>query len=159
MVLQDTVSIFMGKRNYAYYSKIIPNLSKNEFYDVPLELARSGGHQKIEVQCDGCGKIFTQALYRKKEAMQSGEGDYCVHCAHIKRRVNCLEKYGVSNPMQVEEFKEKRADTVENRYGCRNVFQNEDIKKKSRETTLAKYGVDHLMKDPEVNRQRTIVRN
>lgn len=158
MLLQDTVSIFMGKGNYAYYKKMIPNLIKNQYCEVPLHLARPGGHQKVKVRCDGCGREFFQSLYRRKESQASGEGDYCTHCGYIKRKAVFLQMYGVDNPMKVEDIKEKQADTVESIYGCRNVFQNEEIKAKSAKTMRDRYGVSNLMKLPEVKEEREIKR-
>jgi len=64
-----------------------------------------------------------------------------------KRRKTNLEKYGVENVSQVEEFKEKRKKTIIELYGVENVSQNEDIKQKKKDTSMKSFGVNHHLKD------------
>jgi hypothetical protein len=67
-----------------------------------------------------------------------------------KSRATCIEKYGVSNPSLVEEFKEKRSNTNLERYGVENASSSDTIKEKRQETILNKYGVENVFQIEEV---------
>ena len=51
-----------------------------------------------------------------------------------------MEKYGVENPSQVEEFKEKRKNTMLERHGVEYYFLSENFLEKSQNTSLKNYG-------------------
>ena len=61
-----------------------------------------------------------------------------------------LEKYGVENPSQSSEIKQKKIETSLKNYGVINPTQSEIIKQKSKQTNIEKYGVSYAMKLPEV---------
>jgi len=54
-----------------------------------------------------------------------------------RRQQTCIDKYGVSNPMLVDEFKAKLDNTNLEKYGCKNPFGNNKVKEK-----IAKQGQD-----------------
>jgi hypothetical protein len=57
-----------------------------------------------------------------------------------------LEKYGVENPSQFEEFKEKKKQTNRNKLGVDWGLSSKEIKEKSKKTLMKKYGVDNISK-------------
>lgn len=61
------------------------------------------------------------------------------------RESTSLERYGVSNAAQVEEFKEKAKATNLEKYGTEIIFQSERFKEKSKATNLERYGVENPM--------------
>ena len=61
-----------------------------------------------------------------------------------------LEKYGVENPSKSSEIKQKKIETSLKNYGVINPTQSEIIKQKSKQTNIEKYGVSYAMKLPEV---------
>lgn len=61
-----------------------------------------------------------------------------------------LEKYGVENPSQSSEIKQKKIETSLKNYGVENPSQSKIIKQKSKQTNMEKYGVSYAMKLPEV---------
>lgn len=74
--------------------------------------------------------------------------------AECRKRTN-LEKYGVVNPFQSEEVKDKIKDTIKNRYGVSHVSQSDEIKAKKRATSMEHYGVDNPNKSEEVKRKKS----
>ena len=79
----------------------------------------------------------------------NGYQQYCSYkCANNKevikkRKQTCLEKYGVENPNQFNEFKEKSKQTCLEKYGVENPFSSEKIKEQIKQTCLEKYGVEY----------------
>ena len=63
-----------------------------------------------------------------------------------KTKNTCLDKYGYENPYQVPEIKEKIKQTNLKKYGVEYTSQCEQIKEKIKKTMLKKYGVDHNWK-------------
>ena len=61
-----------------------------------------------------------------------------------KYEKNFLKKYGVKNPQQLEEIKEKTNNTLLNRYGC--IGFDGKLGEKSKQTIKKKYGEINIMK-------------
>ena len=53
-----------------------------------------------------------------------------------------MKKYGVENPQQCEEIKEKTNKTIKEKYGVENISQLQEIKDKKIETLKEHYGYD-----------------
>ena len=83
----------------------------------------------IKIQCK-CGEIFytSFATFLNKNKHQ------CDKCSEIKKKLDCLEKYGVENPMQRQEIKDKVAKTNMERYGFTSAVQSPEIREKIRQT-------------------------
>jgi G:T-mismatch repair DNA endonuclease (very short patch repair protein) len=64
--------------------------------------------------------------------------------ARRKAKQTNLERYGVENPSQAEEIKEKKAATFLRNYGASNIFATAEFKEKHAETMLARYGKGSL---------------
>jgi len=67
-----------------------------------------------------------------------------------KRKQTNLERHGVENVSQKEEFKCKRTETMIDRFGVENASQNEDIKQKKKDTSMENFGVTHHLKDGDM---------
>lgn len=52
-----------------------------------------------------------------------------------------FKKYGVENPLQSDEIKQKSKQTCLKRYGVEYVLQDKNIRKRIQNTCLEKYGV------------------
>jgi very-short-patch-repair endonuclease len=61
-------------------------------------------------------------------------------CADHSMKITNLEKYGVENPFQAEEVKEKMKQTNLKKYGVEHPMKSERIKEKMKQTNLKKYG-------------------
>lgn len=59
-----------------------------------------------------------------------------------KIKATCQRKYGVDNPGQAKQFKEKRLNTFRTRYGVDNASQMEGNRAKVKKTNLERYGVN-----------------
>ena len=71
-----------------------------------------------------------------------------------KREKTNIEKYGVINPFQSEEIKEKIKDTWINNYGVTNPNKNKKIRGKIEKTNLQKYGVIHPLQNNKVKQKQ-----
>jgi hypothetical protein len=70
-----------------------------------------------------------------------------------KQKAANLEKYGVENYFQSEDFKEKSKKTLHEKYGVENISKNPEMKQKIKvklkEANQKKFGVDFLMQSKE----------
>ena len=93
-------------------------------------------------KCPDCGK-YTHFINRNK-----GYYTYCARCSAIKSRPKLeqtmLERYGVNNAMQLQEFAEKCKRSNE----ARSESQRTESREKAKLTCIKKYGVDNYMKLP-----------
>ena len=97
----------------------------------------------------GCGNIF-----KKKFRILKETGGYCKECTDNnkkdKSKATCLEKYGVENPMFIQETKDKIIATCLEKYGVEHPLQSQEIKEKSKATCLKNFGVEHPLQSQEV---------
>ena len=130
----------------------------NNYYSLPmLQQKYNIPYKKIYNILDICNQ--------KHRTIQEG----VKYIAIPKIQAQCLEKYGVLNYTQTDDFKNKSINTCLKKYGVDNVskldnikmkkiktclenfnvnfpFQSNLIKEKSRQTCLKKYGVEHVSK-------------
>ena len=135
--------------------------SEEKFNDIKQNYKRE---QKIYYTCSKCGKAYIKSTIR----LMTSFNKLCRTCATKK---TILEKYGVENPFQVPEFKEKIKETnkkrygsetpfafgqdrykqrIKEKYGVDNVFQLEEVKEKIKNTCIKKYGVEYSAQATEV---------
>lgn len=74
-----------------------------------------------------------------------------------KRKQTCTERYGVSNPMQVQEIRDAARKTCIERYGVDTFSQSSKFKECVQQTWASKSDDD--MKDITARRQRTLLDN
>jgi hypothetical protein len=67
-----------------------------------------------------------------------------------KKIDTCMENFGVEHPMQSEEVKQQHRDTCMENFGVEYPSQSEEVKQKSRDTCMEKYGVEYPMQVPEI---------
>lgn len=67
-----------------------------------------------------------------------------------KLKETTIEKYGVENISQDESAKNKKNKTIKERFGVDNISQNEEIKQRKKDTSLKNFGVEHHLKDGEM---------
>ena len=96
-----------------------------------------------------CNKIFNKTF---RSLIQTQ--NFCNECSvcngKIKSTNTNIKKYGVENPLQNKDIKNKMKKTNLEKYGVENPFQNEDIKNKITLTNLKKYGVEHPLQNEDV---------
>ena len=107
---------------------------------------------RIEGKClrEGCEKTFGKTF---RQLYKSNV--YCNECTignrKEKTKATCLEKYGVENPMLIQETKDKIKATCLEKYGVENPFQSQEVKEKCKATCLEKYSVEHYSQTDEFN--------
>lgn len=70
-----------------------------------------------------------------------------------KKRKTMIERYGVEQTFQFEDFNKKRKKTYKKRYGVENPFSSELIQKKIKDTNYKKYGVDIPSKSEQIKQK------
>jgi hypothetical protein len=172
MIITKIVKISCYGTNYSKlgYEK------KDGFYNVKIEDLPKNSHKKIKVKCDICGNE-KELSYRKYNKNISNGGYYsCSQKCSKDKKINTFNKnYGVDNPFQSEEIKEKIKETNSKKYGSEiylksddykiknkkflekhgvdNIFQLEYVKEKSKETCLKKYGVENPTQSEEIKKK------
>ncbi len=70
--------------------------------------------------------------------------------AKIKAKKSFLNKYGVDNPMKLNETKEKIKNNLINNYGVQHQMLLQKTKNKIKDTCILKYGVVHPLKNNDI---------
>ena len=104
---------------------------------------------RIKFICN-CGIEYSKTfIFLYKSA-----GGFCKKCTENtrqeKKKQTCLEKYGVENPQQLQEVKDKCKQTCLEKYGIEYPQQSQKIREKSKQTCLEKYGVAYSLQSQEV---------
>jgi hypothetical protein len=139
---------------------------KGQFYNYS-QVEYINSQTKIKIICPLHGEFYQYPLDHVKGY------DGCKKCSKLKSTQTNLERYGVENPFQSEEIKnkikqknlekygvenpsqspkihQKKIETSLKNYGCEYPTQSEIIKEKSKQTNFNKYGVSCAMKIPEI---------
>lgn len=110
---------------------------KNDILTIPIEKLWKYSNFEVNVKCDICGfeKLLQYSLYNKNI---KNHKIYCCSnkCAHIKNKLTNLEKYGNSTYNN----KEKRDATNLKRYGTTNILECDEFKNKIKKTKFERYG-------------------
>lgn len=110
-----------------------------------------------EARCcsEECTKILGQQNMQKTLMEKYGvTNSMQIEETKRKFRETCLRKYGVPSYTQTEEFKERYKETSLKKFGVENCMQLEEIQQKSQETCLAKYGVKSYTQTEECRQKR-----
>lgn len=100
---------------------------------------------KVDKICEKCGKQFVGSINTKHSICRS-----CVQkIAVAKREETCLQRYGVKNPSEKEEFVKKIANTMKNRYGAKCAMLVPEFRNKQEETCLERYGTRYYVQSEE----------
>jgi len=127
------------------YSEVLDLLSSIGYKSLITEKEYKGIKYPFRGECSKghiCEKLLIGDLKRGISC--------CVLCGNIKRIKTFMEKYGVTNSMNVKEFADKKDETNLERYGVIHPMQSEEIKDKTKQTNLERYGVIHPMQLEEI---------
>lgn len=113
--------------------------------EIPVELLSKRSAVKVKVICDNCGSEFYK-LYSD----HCKHGDNCIACARIQQQKTTMERYGVVNFVQSDDFKEKRNETMMEKYGTVHALQVNKCKEKFKETCLKNNGTEYPMQSKEI---------
>lgn len=140
MIKELEVKINGHRTNYEYYKNLGYDIQYRKSCNIRVEDLMPGSLVKITSICDNCGKESTN-FFRDYYNYTTGltKEYYCNRCNKEKSKRTCLEKYGVENPMQLNEVKNKVRDTNIKKYGVDHYSKSDKFKKQYRETCLSKY--------------------
>lgn len=122
---------------------------KNKEEDVIERLKKAGVSlveykdcHNVKIKCQ-CGNQFITSLYDIKR------GRLCPECKLDRTKKTNLIRYGVENPFQSKEIKEKIKAVCLEKYGVEHHLKNKDILEKVKKTNLDKYGVQYIFHTKE----------
>lgn len=137
---------------YDYYTNKGYKINKiGEQISVRAEDLSAGSKMKIKYECDYCGEIFTRSVQSNNRSKKNNLKDACSKCCRTKRaKETCIEKYGVDNPMKVEEIQKKCEDSknVQNFYGKNYTSSGFE---KGIPVSKAQYNLKEMLQDFELN--------
>ena len=111
----------------------------------PNQFEISSKKLKIECVCDYCGKTFQRTKSNIERSYNHLKKDSCDNkeCVQKKKKEIFNLKYGCDNPFQSKEIKQKIIDSNIQKYGVINPTQNIEIRNKQKKTCLEKYGAEN----------------
>ncbi len=140
LVPNQLVEVRVGVKTLKHYKSLGYDVKCFDVIMVPPEHLTTGSNVKVKVRCDICEEVILRPYEHYIEQHADGL-DTCNKCKSIKSKKTCIEKYGVENPKQCEEIKQKGIETSLNRYGVEFPMQADVVQKKRKASTLNKYGV------------------
>lgn len=162
MLKHEIIKIKLSNKNISYYKLVLNNnnLSVNDAIDILSDRISNGSSIKITGICDICGseKKISKKSYNIQSNFSKGIFTCSKKCSLLKSKKTNLEKWGVENPFQSEEIKEKIKKTNKRKYGVCNPQQCDSIKKKTKKTNLEKWGYESVSKS-EIVKNKVIRTN
>ena len=150
LVPNQTFLVKINSNNLEHYKSRGYECNKSDEIIVRAEDLTKGSHQKVKIQCNGCGEE-SEVEYRQYLKSNHDGKTYCCKCKHkyVTSKTN-MERYGCKCPSQNEEIKKKVKSTNLKRYGCEYASSSSEIRKKIVSTNLEKYGVENVFANEEI---------
>lgn len=150
MLITKTVITKWNSKTKRYYESLgYVYTGKGTDLEVRVEDLPDGSVIDVEIMCDYCGCSFYRRWNHYIRTHDTVNTDSCYECSYLKTLDVNRAKYGVENPMHVDDFKESQKNTMLEKYGVENGFMSEEIKQRSRETCLNRYGVSSFTQTDE----------
>lgn len=138
LLKNQIVKMTWNNKSKKYYeSKGYKFTKRNDEFYIKAEDLHPNSHINVKYLCDNCGKELIKSFRRIKEK------DYCIKCKAIESKKTCIEKYGIENPSQLQEVKDKKKNTFLKNYGVEHFSKTEDYHIKYINTNLKRYGVKY----------------
>lgn len=143
MLLSKTVKLKWNFKNRDRYVSLGYTFTKMKD-EIEVNVADLSDYSKVEVmvKCDYCGKVVEKRWinYISESKKNDLHKDACKECQYIKAKESMISKYGTTNAMDVEEFRNKRKETNIKKYGYENPSSSPEIRKKVAITNIERYG-------------------
>lgn len=149
LVPNQLVEVRVGVKTLKHYKSLGYNIKCFDVIMVPPEHLTPGSNVKVKVRCDICEEVILRPYEHYIEQHIDGL-DTCNRCKSIKSKKTCIKKYGVENPMQCEEIKQRGIQTSLDKYGVEFPMQTSAVQEKRQMSTLHKYGVLYPAQSEEV---------
>lgn len=112
----------------------------------------SQSNKKVWIKCVVCQEPKQKPVY-----LYSLTAGRCISCSRkcgaILKRDRSLKKYGVTNPGQSQQAKERREETNQQRYGGKSCLASKKVRNKGLETIQKEYGVKNASHIPEARKK------
>ena len=150
MTKEDWLKKLTEEKAFTHKGGLNPNwLRKHSAEEYP-ELLGDSLPEKIYILLHGrklcpiCGKPAAFFNSSKGYFATCGDPECKSAQASATYKATCLEKYGVENPNQTLEVREKTERTCLERYGTKRASQSEKVKEKQKQTCLERYGKEYV---------------
>lgn len=151
MLLTKEVNIKPNGKVINHYRNKGYDVKLNELIKVKIEDLTKGSHIKVDVLCDYCQENICHIPYYSYLERIKTIGKYsCKSCYGQKFKESNLVIYGVENPSQLLDTREKVKQTCLERYGVENYSSTTECREKVSKTNLEKFGTIAPMKNVEI---------
>jgi len=133
MIITKTVKVKINNNRKYFVDKgyNLDNLSMKNEIEIKIEDLKLKSSCIVEIKCDYCMKVYETKYLYITEGRKTIQKDSCNECKNLKAKDVMLEKYNVTNPMQLEDSLDKIK---------KNSLQSSIIRDKIKKTCLKKYG-------------------
>lgn len=153
MLLTDKVIVKWNSKNKEQYVDKGYNFTRmGDEFEINVSDLMRGSQVLVRISCDYCGKEYTKPYnrYILENELSTVHKDACGDCKNLKAWDSCEIRYNCRNPLELDEVKERVAQTNIERYGAPNPFSNPEVIKKIRNTNIKKYGCEYVTQNPSV---------
>jgi hypothetical protein len=158
MLISKFTKIEVTKRNYNSIRKYnLLDLKIGDIVNIPISQLSKGSHYIVDVSCDYCGDLL-QIPYKRYIKNTSIVNKYACsskECSNKKTKEVCQVKYGVNNPFQEKNIKNKIKKSILEKYGVEHQMHSMEVKSKIKKTNIERYGVDNYTKTDEYKQKTT----
>lgn len=164
LIIPQQVKVRWNIKNKEHFiSKGYPFTKIKDEFVVDVSDLNKGSHSVIKYICDYCTKEFSTEYktYLTKRENSIIKKDCCKNCTSKKSEEANMFLYGVKNPNQRQEVKEKTKQTNKEKYGVEYPSQSKEIRDKINKTNIEKYGTIYPMQNKDVKektRQTNIIK-
>ena len=154
MIKEFEIEVKGHRTNVDYFRKLGYDIQFKKPISIKVNDLMSGSTAIITSICDNC---FSEKRieFRFYNEYTGGlkENYYCNKCNNIKRKETCLKKWGVVNPMQAEEVKDKLKNTLLENYGVEHYSKTKEYREKYKQTCIDKWQVENIFQS-EIHRNK-----
>lgn len=163
MLITKFATVKWNAKTKKYYTDLGYKYTKmKDEFVVDVHDLSDGSNVSVDVQCDYCGRVYKKQWYNYilENRKSTIHKDSCGSCKSIKAKESVNKTYGVDNVFQLDDVKNKIAETNVEKYGVENPFQSEAIKEKIADANMRKYGVRSPLQNKEIleKAQKTCLR-
>ena len=153
MLISKFVEIKTTGAIISYYKNLGYDAKHGKTILVDINHLTKGSEVIVKVCCEIC-KHVNNISYSRYFKSKLNLGIYtCSKCKGFKIKKTCLQKYGVENVSQLQEFKDKKELTCLMNYGVYNPSHSLEIIKKIKNTLIEKYGVEYPLQYEEFKKK------
>lgn len=141
-----------SKNKYHFIEKGYKFTKIKDYFYADINDLNIGSNSNITYICDYCKNEYEiqYKVYIRKLEKSAIKKDCCNSCQSIKTKESNLLKYGVENPNQRVEVREKTKHTNLERYGFEYPSQSLEVKNRTIQTNINKYGTKYVLQSKEI---------